>query len=238
MMANRESVPVPVPEEKRAEIVQAFEADGVTPQHAIALMRRVCNESCVSIAKDMDRSPGTIRRWTSEHKHTIEQRRERLAGEIMEDPKYFAAIDARLDDAGNKDSRTGALSMKSVTDLTHPRGGGPLVNIDQRSGPWGSPNSHRDNPVTFAELEGLSSEQLSECIKAMDAGATEEELAELREKQHEENRLRDEGRANGAKVRVVEMTDEQFEAFEKKRELEISRRVEAGPVVVDAEVVE
>ena len=228
-MPNRKSVPVNTTEEKKAEIIEAFEQEGAPPIVATALMRRVIGESCKDIAPSVDRSESTIRRWVSEHKHTVEQRRERLAGEIMEDPKYYAAIDARLDDAGDKDSRTGALSMKSVTDLTHPRGGGPLVTIDQRSGPWGSPNSHRDNVVSPEELKGLSSEQLSESIKAMDAGAEWEELEALWGRQREENRLRDEGRANGAKVRVVEMTDEEFEAFKNRPR---------GVTVIDAQAEE
>ena len=109
--------------------------------------------------------------------------------------------------------------MKSLTDLTHPRGGGPLVNIDQRiqGGQWGAaPNPPE---TVWEELKGLSSEQLEECTKFLDTEGYQSEpggLKALMDKLHEENRLRDEHRANGARVRVVEMTDEEFEAFKNR----------------------
>ena len=191
-MSNRKSVSVDIPEADKLAIVERFQDEGCPVSVAQSLMRLCCGESAQSIAESVDRSAGTIRRWKNEYKEPVSKVREVIALAVLSAPEFYDSIAARLKDSSDSGSRTGALSFKSVLELLFPRGHGPLIAIDQRTGQWGA--SGPGQTVTApAELMALTSEQLNAQIKCLDEGGDSDALLK---KHQAENAARDEAKAD------------------------------------------
>ena len=181
-----------IPEADRLAIVERFQEEGCPVSVAQSLMRLCCGESAQSIAESVGRSAGTVRRWRSEYKEPVAKVREVIALAVLSAPEFYDSIAARLKDSSDSGSRTGALSFKSILELLFPRGNGPLVSIDQRTGQWGA-SGPGQTVTAFPELMELSPEQLDAQIKCLDEGGDSDAL--LR-KHQAENAARDKAKAD------------------------------------------